>query len=261
MKYSICATVYNSNELVNEFLDPLIKTEHEIVIVDGMSKDGTDNSLKKYGKRLKLISKKCTRGMGRKLAIQLAESEYIILIDFDIKISSINHIIKLYEQLHNKNEIIDFHLSGGSCRPSVYIGPKSLFIMLDAWPDMNCFEDMYFQKICKTFNVYRVVDVQSRYKCMSLRNMLSGKESRYEIGFFKKVSRRLNCTAEALFFTDFSFSTLMKYYHIQGLKKFYVGLPEYIAGKILSHFINVVPLGTKIYNLKQKYTEDHLEPY
>jgi len=81
MKYSICTTVYNYEELVNQFLSKFVNTDHEIVILNGGSTDNTGKLLANYEDRIKIINLKSTRGMGKKLAIENASGDNIILID------------------------------------------------------------------------------------------------------------------------------------------------------------------------------------
>ncbi len=83
MKYSICVTVYNSEDVVDDFLSPLINTEYEIIVVDGMSTDRTPELLSKYQDRVKIIEQKCSRGLGRKIAIGNSTGDIIIIVDFD----------------------------------------------------------------------------------------------------------------------------------------------------------------------------------
>ena len=250
MKYSICTTVYNSEDVVNQFLSKFINTEHEIVILNGNSTDSTGKLLANYDERIKLINMKSTRGMGKKLAIENASGDNIILIDFDVEILNLKDIIDIYELKYEVGKIIAIHLNGGStCSPTIFAGAREVFTNIDAWPDLNCFEDFYFRKVCESLGIIKSVDLVTSYNCMKIRHDGPGRESRYENNIFKKVFRRMRCAADAIFVSDFNFNELMRYYKISGLKQLYVGLPEYIIARFLSRLIKVKKLDNKIREL------------
>ncbi len=252
MKYSICTTVYNSEEIVNQFLSKLIDTEHEIVILNSCSTDNTDKLLANYHARIKLINRKSTRGMGKKLAIENASGDNIILIDFDVEILNLKEIIDTYEAKYERGKILVIHLNGSTCNPNIFAGAREVFTNIDAWPDLNCFEDVYFENVCGSLGIIKTTDLVTDYNCMKIRHVGPGQESRYENNIFKKASRRIKCAADAIFVSDFHFNGLMKYYKITGLKRFYVGLPEYTIARFLSLLIKVKKLDNKILELKNK---------
>ena len=121
---------------------------------------------------------------------------------------------------------------------------------LDAWPDINCLEDVYFEKICTEFNLLKFVDLNLDYDCLKIKNNGPGRESRYEKHIMKKIQRRIKCAADALFVSNSGFYELMKYYKIKGFKQLYLGIPEYCAARIVSHFIRVQKTSDKIQQLK-----------
>jgi glycosyltransferase involved in cell wall biosynthesis len=252
MKYSICTTVYNSEDVVNQFLSKFVNTEHEIVILNGGSTDSTGKLLANYHDRIKIINMKCTRGMGKKLAIENASGDNVILIDFDIEISNLKEIIDTYEQNYEEKKIIAIKLKGSTCSPNIFAGAREIFTHIDAWSDINCFEDIYFEKICDSLCIIKSVDLVTDYNCLKIRHVGPGRESRYENNLFKKASRRIRCATDAIFVSDFNFNGLMKYYRITGLRKLYVGLPEYIIARFLSHFVKVKKLNDKIRELKNR---------
>jgi glycosyltransferase involved in cell wall biosynthesis len=250
MKYSICVTVYNSEEIANKFISDLLSSKVEIIIVDSMSTDQTYNILKQYSSDVVLIRKKSTRGTGKKIAIEHATGDFIILLDFDIKIYDINNIIEEYEKSNRMNKILAMKLKGSSCTPNVFVGPRSLFLRLDAWPDLNCFEDVYFEKIFNAFDLIEYKEITLRYDCLKIKNAGPGRESRYGNRIIKKIIRRLVCASDAIFVAHFNYKQLMEYYKICGYKKVYVGMPEYVIALILSKFIRIIIVDEKIMKLK-----------
>ena len=246
MKYSICVTVYNSQDVVDDFLLPLINTEYEIIVVDGMSTDRTTELLSKYRDRVKIIEQKCSRGLGRKIAIENSTGDVIIIVDFDIQVFSIAKIVDQYEKTAPDNKIAVFHLVGGDCTPNIFIGKKSLFEHYDAWQDVNCMEDVFFEKVCNHFNALWRTQMEADYKCMKIRNNGPGRESRYEPGYVGKLTRRLKCTADVLFVSGFTYKELLKYYKMESIKGKLYGLAIYIPAKFMSHFIKTPSVENRI---------------
>ncbi len=87
--YSICITHYNNGPMIERALERIVSQtndEFEIIVADNMSNDGSENILQEYAnkKKITLIRKSCTRGMGRQLAHELASGDYeIAQIDLD----------------------------------------------------------------------------------------------------------------------------------------------------------------------------------
>ncbi len=252
MKYSICSTVYNSEEVVDLFLSKFLNTDYEIIVVDGGSTDNTGKLLENYYDRIKLLNKKCTRGRGRELAIKYASGDNIILIDFDVEVLDLKNIVDTYEKNYEEEKIHAIHLIGSTCNPNIFIGRKELFVHMDAWPDLNCFEDQYFESVCKSLNAFKFLELTTGYNCMQIKHTGPGRESRYENSILKQIKRRIICAGNALFVAGYNFKDLMKYYKITGFKRIYVGLPEYILAWFYSRSIKVQKIPDKVRELKSK---------
>ena len=252
MKYSICVTVYNSEEIVKDFLAPLLDTDYGIVIVDGESTDKTAEILSGYGDRINLIERKCSRGLGRKIAIDNSHGENIIMTDFDIQIISIERIIKAYESYNINDKILAFHLLGDGCNPNVFVGRREIFNYYDAWQDVNCLDDIYFERVCNYFNAIKRIDFECEYKCLKIRNLTSGSESRYETGLARKLIRRVRCTSDIIFVSGLTYRKLLEFYKLHGFTGKVYGLFLYEAARILSKFIKTPSITDKIREVKER---------
>jgi glycosyltransferase involved in cell wall biosynthesis len=245
MRYSICVTAYNSEDVVDDFLTPLIKTGYEIIVVDNMSTDKTPELLSKYRDNIKIIERKCSRGLGRKIGIENSTGDVIIIVDFDIELFSLGNIVEQYEKMDD-DKIYVFHLTGGSCCPNIFIGKKSLFEHYDPWQDVNCMEDVYFERVCRHFDALRRIQIEADYKCLKIRNKGPGSESRYEPGRIGKAVRRIKCTADIIFVSGLGYRKLLEYYKLKYIKEKLYGLALYIPAKLISYFIKAPSVNFKI---------------
>jgi glycosyltransferase involved in cell wall biosynthesis len=252
-KYSICTTCYNSEEIVDEFLEPLLKlgNEYEIVVVDGGSTDNTFEKLEKYKNRIKLIEKKCNIGTGREIALENASGEIIINLDFDVQINNIELIIKDFVTNFN-NKIIRYLIPNASCTHTIYVGYKNDFVKVGGFPNISFADDVYLDKKLKGLNflIYREFEIQ--HKCLKIRNHGSGQTSRYENNFLKKVKRRILITRDNIFVKNYNFNDLIEFYKLKGCKLFLEGFPLYIIGKFLTIFIKVPKVEDEIERLKKQ---------
>jgi len=251
-KYSICATIYNSAPLLESALEPLLKLDdsYEIVIVDNLSNDGTMDILKKYEKRIKFQSFKCTRGRGRQRAMELSSGEVIIHLDLDVAYENLFSITQTY-QTHYSDIIVNFAPEVSKCNVGMYIGKRSIFDKLGGFPDLNNSDDAYFNKIAGTFGLIKYVKIDLQHKCLELRGLLSGQESRYEKNRYKKLKRRILSTRDILFVLEFNFKGLIKHYKLQSVGIIIYGLPLYIIGKLLTLTIKVPKVKTKIKEIQK----------
>ena len=141
MKYSICMTNYNTEDVLERSLDSIISKinsqEFEIVVVDAKSKDNSLQILNKYAQNygnMKIISKKCLRGRGRQIAFENAKGDIIITADCDtIYNDSWIQLIRTYEQ-NNFN----FALSAWFTQ----IYPRDLLEQVGGWNNLQYWEDV-----------------------------------------------------------------------------------------------------------------------
>jgi len=260
IKYSICATVYNSAEIIEEAIKPYLELgdEYEIIITDNKSKDGTFEILKKYEPKIKTISFKCTRGLGRNKAMELSQGKILIfLMDLDVAYFNIKDLINLYLK-DFQNFVLQIYPKNPACNAEIIICKRELFELLEFFPDLNNSEDLYFVKKAEALNLLKSISLDIKHRCLSVKEKNSGKESRYEKNFIKKIIRRIKTTRDILFVHNFKYSQLMEWYNLKGFKKFYIGLPLYIIGKFLTYFIKVPKLEKEIERLKNKVSNLNL---
>ncbi|MCW6168982.1 MAG: glycosyltransferase [Thermoplasmatales archaeon] len=243
IKYSICTTSYRSVSLVEDFIDPLLSLgdNYEIVVVDNDSDDGTFEKLKAYPERVLAISKKCTRGKGFQTAIDLSHGEIIIHIEFDVGYVGLYRAVEYYEK-SDTSKIFYYIIPGKKCNATLYVGRRELFKKVGNFPDLNYAEDLYFNKKANKLNLLKVVSLDVPIKCLEIKGMGSGSEARYENNVFRRIQRRVIATRDILFVNNIGYSELMVKYKLKGSKAIFVGLPEYLLGRLLRFTIKDPPL-------------------
>jgi len=92
MKFSLVTTCLNEVTSIDTWrADVLAQTRQpdEIVVVDGISGDGTTEALRAWAakdSRLKLKIEKCSAARGRNIAIEIAANEYIVSTDMGVRL-------------------------------------------------------------------------------------------------------------------------------------------------------------------------------
>jgi glycosyltransferase involved in cell wall biosynthesis len=116
----------------------------EIVIVDNMSDDGSQNLLKEYHESgiIKLIRSKCSRGLGRQLAFQNSSGRYIISnVDTDdIYRGSFRELLSFY-RLKCEGKVMAAISSRGDWVQNVTVSTRSTIEQVGGWRDLQYAED------------------------------------------------------------------------------------------------------------------------
>jgi len=157
VKYSIVMTSFNNEKTIEPCLTSLynqINENYEIIIVDNLSSDGTTNILDKWSKKpnITVIYEKCSRGLGRKLGVDLAKGDYLILqLDCDEVFKPIlNQIIAVYE-----SEYTDILLTFNKSEKIMFcISPRELVIKIGNYRDINYHEDRDLYWRCALWNKF-----------------------------------------------------------------------------------------------------------
>lgn len=251
VKYSICSTIYNSAQTLDESLKPLCKLsdEFEIIVIDNLSIDNTVKILEKYSGKVKHLSVKCTRGTGKQKAIEISNGEYIIQLDLDVKYNAISDIISEYQE-DLQNHIVNFRSKNTGCNAPLVIGKKVFFDKIGGYPDLNFVEDLYFYKKAEAVGLLKNIYISYEHKCLKVNGKSSGQESRYEPHMFKKIKRRVIACRDLIFVDNIHYKNLMKWYNLTGLRKLLLGVPLFVIGKILSYFVKVPKLDDEIKRIK-----------
>lgn len=260
-KFSICGTVYNSKEFIKDVIESLLKQfpkedGNEIVIVDGGSTDGTYDILKKYSKEIVITQVKCFRGKGRDIAINLSKNNIIVNIDLDNIYINLKEILnRNFEQLNSGVTVLR-PTQTLNCIANIICFPRDMYSIIGPFPNLNVAEDVYFIEKAKAYGAYKELYVDLNVKCLALNNKGSGIESRYETSFLKKIKRRIVATRDALFVNNYSFGKMVERYQLNSFNKIYIGIPLYIIGNILKHFIKVPKLENEIKRLREMRTKE-----
>jgi glycosyltransferase involved in cell wall biosynthesis len=147
VRYSICITQYNNAPTVGSALESLlsqIDESYEIVVVDNFSKDGSNEILRSYSasNRIRLITKKCSRGVGRELAFENSNGEYIIAnIDMDDEFrQDLPQFVEFYHRKCEGNVLLAT-AEKERWSQNITIGPRRLIKELGGWRNLQWGED------------------------------------------------------------------------------------------------------------------------
>lgn len=160
-KYSILITTYNTIETIRLSLESIlsqIDDEFEVIVVDSYSTDGTLEYLKNLADRgkIRLITQKCTRGVGRQIALQHARGRYVIArVDMD---EIYNPIIKTLAEYYvrKSKELGEFVLYAGQVG-GFYFSTKRFMLSINGWKDLQWGENYELNK--------RLMDADKLWVC------------------------------------------------------------------------------------------------
>ncbi len=240
VKYSYCTTVYNSLEVISRFYESISKSmtdNSELVIVDSFSSDGTYEKLleiKEKDSRVKIIRKKCLRGKGRQIAIENSNGEIIVMIDVDVEYLTLINILREFEE-HYENKLLACGVGIEGFNMGFVLGKKKTFYFLGGYPNLNNAEDSYLFKVaqCTGFLEKKTIS-EYDVKPISIKGLRSGNEKRYAKNVLETIKRRFIATRDILFvFNDFKPADLIKWYKLKGFRKYLMGYPLFVIGKLL----------------------------
>jgi glycosyltransferase involved in cell wall biosynthesis len=152
-KYSVCMTCYNETSTIRDSLTSLLNQlnkDCEVVVVDNFSRDGTYEVLQEFeqSRGIRVIQKKCSRGLGRQIAFENSIGEYIIAnLDLDDTFRHVlSEVLDLYHQKVEGDLLAVFNTDpppdvSDAWVQNITIGPRSLVATLGGWRDVNIFED------------------------------------------------------------------------------------------------------------------------
>lgn len=129
-----------------ESLSELTRSQQfEIIVMDNVSNDGSQEILQDllgHGLVTNVIEQKCTRGMGRQLALESSQGDYILChLDCDdiFRASGIDSLIRLYHEKYEGMMMMTRRRRGGFS--NITIAPRDLVFRLGGWRNINWIED------------------------------------------------------------------------------------------------------------------------
>ena len=220
MRYCLYGTCYNSVGTIEATLNSIFRPDVTIVIVDSHSTDGTYEKLLTMKKdyNLTLISKRCSRGIGRDIGLKLCpENSFTSYVDLDV--------------VYNKNfwNILESEKEGTLVwqhfGQTAYFATKDYALKSGGYRNLNSSETLEFILRTGILNSYPItIGNNMRYSETSI----VGRERRYSkgIGVYLRTGRITtdNTRGQGLSFGDF-----LSYY---GLSRF----PLFLASRIMGSY-------------------------
>ncbi|MGD0477840.1 MAG: glycosyltransferase family A protein [Nitrososphaerales archaeon] len=195
-RYSICITNHNSRGTLRDSLDSVLNqigASFEVVLVDNCSDDGSDEILKEYQKKgaIRLISRKCSRGQGRQIALMNSLGEYIVShIDMDDIFRPV--LLRLIEFYHAKCEgkVMVAISNLGDWSQNITIAPRDLLLKIGGWRDLQYAEDWDLWSRAAKLSRYAwtVFPVSDRHKNRNSRKGFLA-TLRYRLGRYRDEMR------------------------------------------------------------------------
>ena len=143
--YTLCISNWNSANTVRRWASSLLANlsrDDEVVIVDGLSTDGSQDFLRQLSSSngFKLISAKTNIGQARHLAFMSTDSEYVIFyLDTDDIVVSLQEAKRLYHEVLEWDPITRqqraFRCLG------FFIIPRWMLEAIGGYPDLHFYED------------------------------------------------------------------------------------------------------------------------
>ena len=156
-RYSICITTYQAGKTIRTFFNSLlnqIDDRFEIIVVDNFSSDGSEVFLQSLAERglIRLIRRKCSRGLGRQIAAESAFGDVLIQqIDADqVYGKFLEEAVEVFEVESSRDPEVLLFVKGKK-RTHVFerepvaatLVYKDIFLSKTRWPDINYGEDVY----------------------------------------------------------------------------------------------------------------------
>ena len=142
MNLSVCSTSFNCVEAVEEHCRSIFRAlgdiDYEYVVIDNHSDDGTYprlHAISLENPRLKLLSRRCSRGRGRQYAVALASHDTILSVDVDtIYRPELRTFVEVYFKRFR---------SPGLAVQAIYAGlyPRELWFQAGGMRNLNFGED------------------------------------------------------------------------------------------------------------------------
>jgi glycosyltransferase involved in cell wall biosynthesis len=163
-----------------------IDDRFEVIVVDSHSNDGSFDILSKYERnnKIKLISKKCNRGIARQTAFEISTGKYILShMDLDdIFKPVLKELLSIY---HTKFEGYLLYANKPPKWGGITIGPKVLLNRIEGWSDLQYSEDWELWAKAAKINLFKILTFESREKIGLPDSAISDNWQRIKHRYFK----------------------------------------------------------------------------
>jgi glycosyltransferase involved in cell wall biosynthesis len=153
--------VSTAKDSLNSLIGQL-NEDYEVIIVDNFSTDGTFEVLREFEQshKVKVIQRRCSRGLGRQTAFENASGDFIIAnLDLDDVFKPVlNKLVNLYhERFEGKLAAIFNSATSPNDQwiQNLTIGPRDLIESLGGWRDLNFYEDWDIWSRASAIDEYR----------------------------------------------------------------------------------------------------------
>lgn len=242
MKHSICMTNYNTEDVIEASLESIISRidpdEFEIVVVDNKSTDRSAQILRDYDKRLEnfsVITKRCSRGIGRQTAFEQSSGNLIVTADVDTVYTDVwMELIRTY-----LSRGFTFGLSSWFCQ----IYPRDLLLEVGGWSDLQYMEDVELWCRLAKIGRYRT------YPMVCGENLKRNPASNQ---IERTVRRYLRFRDKATLFSHIPFSLYAKGYFRRITEK-YSGFKMLSRLSYYLTLMSLAELGSNVRRLSEEY--------
>lgn len=155
---------YNDSKTLKSSIDSILALSKykdiEVVVVDNESNDGSKKILEKYESegRIRYISRKCSRGLGRQTAFENSKGNYILAcMDCDDEFipENVSRLIDVYHERHEGLVMMTKRTKKKDSEVSnITIAPRNTVTEIGGWRDINWCEDWDFWARAAALNRY-----------------------------------------------------------------------------------------------------------
>jgi glycosyltransferase involved in cell wall biosynthesis len=233
--YSICITNFNTVDSIKASLESIlnqIDSRFEIVVVDNCSTDGSLEILKEYERQgvLRLIVKRCSRGLGRQTAVEASNGKYVInhLDMDDVFLASLNRLLQVYHASFEGKMLVTSQV--------VMVAPKQLILNVGGYRDLNYLEDKeLFSRAAKT-GCLRYLEFKIKAGEIKKANLLARTKRVVELEYMMyRASLRLG-KGTVFFVNTFCKSQRLKRQPVMVLSSAFTFPWAYVTSRLYPHF-------------------------